>query len=80
MMEVEQRSGHFSAESLERSPGGAFLKRGIKNLVEQVKQPLPEFPQLWLLGDKSFIPAALAKAAFGLAWTGFIFRCISFII
>lgn len=51
-----------------------FLERGTKkkNLAEWLKQLLPEFPQLCLLGDKSFMPAGLTEAASGPAVTGFI--------
>lgn len=36
-----------------------------------LEQPLPESPQMCLLGYKSLIPPGLIKAEFGLAATGY---------
>lgn len=49
-----------------------FWKVVLKSLEGWLKRPLPESPQLCLLGDKCVMPPGLSKAESGLTVAGFI--------
>ena len=49
-----------------------FWKQVIKTIGEWFDRPLPESPQLCLLGDRSLLPPGVSKAESALALAGFI--------
>lgn len=49
-----------------------FWKQVIKTIGEWLDKPLPESPQLCLLGDRSLLPPEVSKAESALALAGFI--------
>lgn len=44
----------------------------VKCIGEWLHKPLPESPQLCLLGDRFVLPPCISKQKFGLALAGFI--------